>query len=76
MRPETEPHDTDPGVTPEQSSDANATFAPEPVGVAPIEPDTPFNEDLYDAMSDAFDALIAQADEPHSSSKEGDGDES
>lgn len=49
---------------------------PKPVGQAPIEPDEPFDEDLYDAMSAAFEELIAQTDEPHSSPEEGDGDAS
>jgi hypothetical protein len=33
-----------------------------PSGVAPIEPDEPFDEDAYDAMIAAMDAMIAEAD--------------
>ena len=33
-----------------------------PRGQAPIAPDTPFDEDLYDAVIAAMDDLIAQGD--------------
>lgn len=40
------------------------TPEPQPVGVAPIAPDEPFDEDAYEALIGAIDALIAEADAP------------